>query len=90
MFKWCATYRWKDFEEGYIRGLHKKLFVYKVEGVPILGILGLPTWGSRDKMKFGCKPCAMHKKYYKGKGDGFPQVRALVHFMNFYLFVVRS
>jgi hypothetical protein len=47
--KWCITYRWKAFDEGYnfvldlisIKGLHTKLWVSKVVGVPILGILGL-------------------------------------------------
>jgi hypothetical protein len=60
-----ATYRWKVLDEGYnfasdltsIEGLQKELWASKVAGIPILGILGLPTWESRDKMTFGCKPC---------------------------------
>ncbi len=51
MFRWCATYSWKSFKEGYkfvinlisIGGLHKKCWASKVVGVPILGILGLPN-----------------------------------------------
>ncbi len=35
-----------------------------------------PTWESQDKMTFGL--VAKHKVYYKGKGGGFPQVRAVV------------
>jgi hypothetical protein len=63
-FKWCATYYWKAFNEGYnfdlnltsIEDFHKKLWPSKVVGVPILGISGLPAWESWDKMIFGCKP----------------------------------
>jgi hypothetical protein len=36
-----------------IRGLHKKLWVSKVAGVPILEISRLPTWECWDKMTFG-------------------------------------
>jgi len=39
-----------------IGGFHTKLWGPKVVGVPILGILGLPIWESRDKMPFGCGP----------------------------------
>jgi len=52
--RWHATYRWKAFNESYIyvlkiisvEGMHKKLWASKVVGVPISGILGLPTWES--------------------------------------------
>jgi hypothetical protein len=62
--RWCATYRWNFFNEGYnfvlnltsIKGLHKELWASKVARVPILGISGLPTWESWDKMTFGCSP----------------------------------
>jgi hypothetical protein len=58
------TYRWKFLDEGYnfvsdltsIGGLHKKLWASIVARVPILRILKLPTWESRDKMTFGCRP----------------------------------
>jgi hypothetical protein len=44
--KWCATYGWKNLDEGYnfalylisIEGFHKKLWTSKVAGVPISGI----------------------------------------------------
>jgi len=63
--KWCAIYHWKSFDKGYnfvshlisIGGLHKKLWASKIVGVPISGILGLPTWETQDKMTFGCRPC---------------------------------
>ncbi len=52
--RWCATYRWKAFDNGYnfssklisIRALYKKLWASKVAEIPIPGILGLPTWES--------------------------------------------
>jgi hypothetical protein len=52
-----ATYRWKDFDEGYnfllkltsIRDLHTKIWASKVTRVPISGISGLPTWESQVK-----------------------------------------
>jgi hypothetical protein len=34
----------------------KKLWPSKVQGVPILGIPGFPSWESQDKMTFGCSP----------------------------------
>jgi hypothetical protein len=41
--RWCATYFWKAFDEGYnfalnlisIENLHKKLWASKVAGIPI-------------------------------------------------------
>jgi hypothetical protein len=61
-FRWLATYCWKDLDEGYkfslditsIEGLYTKLWTSKVTGILILGILGLPTWESQDKITFGC------------------------------------
>jgi hypothetical protein len=38
-------------------------------------------------MTFGCWPVARHKEYYKGEGGDFPQVRAMVNFMNSCLLV---
>jgi len=63
-YRWHATCRWKTINKGYnfssdlisIGGLNKKLWASKVVGVPILRILGLPTWESWDKMTFGCWP----------------------------------
>ncbi len=78
MCKWCATYCWKDFDKGYnfsldltlIKGLHKKLWSSKVQGVPISEI---PTWEYQNKMIFGCSLYGYHKEYYKGEGGGFPK-----------------
>jgi hypothetical protein len=33
---------------------------------------------------------AMHKEYYKGEGDGFPQVQAVVSFVSSWLPMARS
>jgi hypothetical protein len=52
--RWCATCFWKVLDKDYnfvsnltsIGGLHKKLWPSKMLIMPILGILGLPTWES--------------------------------------------
>jgi hypothetical protein len=36
----------------------------------------------KGKMPFGCGPVEKHIIYYKGEGDGFPQVRAMVNLVN--------
>jgi hypothetical protein len=41
------------------------------------------------KCHVGASPVAKHKVYYKGGGGGFPQVWAVVSFMNLRLLVVR-
>jgi hypothetical protein len=63
--KWCVTYLWKALNWGYnfsldpisIKGLHKKLWTSKVQGVLISRILRLPTWKSQNKIIFECNPC---------------------------------
>jgi hypothetical protein len=50
MCTWRATYLWQAFDEGYnfaldlisIGVLNTKLWAFKVEGVPTLGISGFP------------------------------------------------
>jgi hypothetical protein len=77
-----VTNRWKVLNKGYnfawnltiIEGLHNKLWVSKVIGVLILGIMGLPIWESQEKCHLGVTPMVNHKKYYEGEGGGFPQV----------------
>jgi hypothetical protein len=78
-----ATYRWKALDEGYnftsdliaIGGLHKKLCALKVVEVLVGGISGLSPG---TKSHLGVAPVKSHKVYYKGEGDGFLQVRAVV------------
>jgi hypothetical protein len=60
-----ATYRWKALDEGYnfsldriaIKGLQKKLCAFKVPGVLVGGISGLPRGSPGREKPFGCRPC---------------------------------
>ncbi len=79
-WRWCVTYRWKAFDEGYnfalklilIKGLHTMLRASKVVRVPTLRILGLPFGIPKTKWHLGAGYVARHKVYYKGEGEGFP------------------
>jgi hypothetical protein len=81
-----GTYSWKALDEGYnfaldlisIGSLHAKLWASKVIGVPIVGISGLSLGSPGTKWHLGAGLVDKHKVYYKGKGDGFPQVRTVV------------
>jgi len=42
------------------------------------GNFGILIWESRDKMTFGAGSMVRHREYYKGEGDGFPQVWVMV------------
>jgi hypothetical protein len=94
--RWRATYCWKALNEGYnfaidltsIKGLNTKLWASKVVGVPILGISGLPFMSLEKKWHLGVGHMAMHIEYHKGEGGGFPQVQAVVSFVNSELLVV--
>jgi hypothetical protein len=94
--KWCSTYCWKAFDEGYnfawhlisIEGLHTKLWAPKVMGVPTSRISELPLGSPGTKWHLGVGLMARHKIYYKGEGTGFPQVRVVVNVVNSCLPVV--
>jgi hypothetical protein len=85
--RWCATYCWKDLNEGYnfdlnlivIRSLHKKLCGPKVTGVPTMGISGLPLGSPKTKCHLDVVLMDRRIEYYNGEGGGFPQVRAMVN-----------
>jgi hypothetical protein len=85
-WRWLATYRWKDLDEGYnfdldlisIRGLHAKLWAPKVAGVPIVWILRFPLGSPDTKCHLNVGLVERHRVYYKGEGGGFPQVQAMV------------
>jgi len=79
-FSWDLTW---------IEGLQTKLWAPKVIGVLILGILELPFGSLETKWHLGAGPMAMHKVYYKGKGGGFPKVRAVISLMSLCLPVAR-
>jgi hypothetical protein len=91
--RWHATYFWKAFNESYnfasylisIGGVH----VVKVVKVSIVGISSFSTWESPNKWHLRASPMANHKIYYKGEGGGFPQVQAVVSFVNSSLPMVR-
>jgi hypothetical protein len=36
----------------------------------------------QEKCHLGCSLVANHREYYNGEGDGFPQVRAAMSFVN--------
>jgi hypothetical protein len=61
----------------------------KVTGVLVVRISKLPLWNPGTKWHLGVGPVAKHKVYYKGKGGGFPQVRAMVSLVSLWLLVVR-
>jgi hypothetical protein len=95
--RWRATYHWKSIDEGYnfaldfisIGGLFRKLCAPKVVRVPTLGISRLPLGSLETKCHLDVGPMARHKVYYKGEGDGFSQVRAMVSLMRLSLPVAR-
>jgi hypothetical protein len=68
--RWCATYHWKDLNEGYnfvlyftlIKSLQKKLWAFKIARITILKISRLPTKWHLDVILV-----VNHKKYYKRK-----------------------
>jgi hypothetical protein len=81
-----VTYPWKGFNEGYnfaldfimIKGLHVKLCAFKVVRIPTVGISGLPNGSPRTKNHLDVAPVERRRVYYKGEGDGFPQVQIVV------------
>jgi hypothetical protein len=81
-----ATYHWKALDKGYnfaldlilIRGLHAKLWRPKVIRVPTLAISGLPFGSPGTKSYLDVGPVERCRIYFKGEGDGFPQVWAVV------------
>jgi hypothetical protein len=88
--RWFATYRWKALDTGYnfasnlisIRGLCTKLWGPKVIEVPNLGILRFPNGSPETKCHLDVGLVEKHRVYYKGEGNGFPQVRAVVNLVS--------
>jgi hypothetical protein len=86
IFRWRATYRWKNLDEGYnfvldrilIRSLFAKLWGSKVVGVPTWAISRLAFGNPGTKSHLDVGPVERCRVYYKGEGDGFPQVWAMV------------
>jgi hypothetical protein len=92
-----ATYQWKALHKSYnfaldlimIEGLHTKLWGSKVTKVLILVISGLQLGNPGTKSHLDMGLVGRHRVYYKGEGDGFPQVRAVVSLVSPSLPVVR-
>ncbi len=89
--KWHATYRWKACDKGYnfflnlilVRGFHTKLWAPKIMEIRNFGNFGTPIWKSWNKMTFGCWSHGQAQSMlYNRKGGGFPQVWAVVSFVN--------
>jgi hypothetical protein len=82
-----VTYHWKVPDKGYnfafdlieIRGLHVKLCALKVAGVPVVGISRLPLGSPETKSHLDVAPMERCRVYYKGAGNGFPQVGAVMN-----------
>jgi hypothetical protein len=95
--RWCATYRWKAFNEGYnfasnltsVEGLLTKLWAPKVAGVRTVRISRPPLGSPEIKWHLGADPMARHIVYYKGEGGGFPQVWTTVNLVRSCLPIVR-
>jgi hypothetical protein len=84
--RWSATHHWKALEESYNFGLDlvpirvwgEELWASKVLGVQTGTVLGL-HFGSPGKMShLDASPAESCRKYYMGKGGGFPRIRAVV------------
>jgi len=58
-------------------------------GNPSVKISGLPLRSPGTKWHLGTNPVAKHKVYYKGEGDDFPQVWAVVSLVSSSLPMVR-
>jgi len=80
----------ESLNEGYnfaidlisIEGLHAKLCRPKVAGVLTLAILGFPLGNPETKNHLDVSLVGSHKVYYKGEGDGFPQIQAVMSLVN--------
>jgi len=72
-----------------IKGLHTKLWGSKVAKITTLGISRFPFGSPGTKCHLDVSLMERHIVYYKGKGGGFRQVRAVVSLGNPRLPVVR-
>jgi hypothetical protein len=82
VWRWNATHRWKDLDEGYnfaldlivIGGLHRKLCALKVVGVSIVRISRLPFGSLETRSHLDVAPVESCRVYYMGEGGGFPRI----------------
>jgi hypothetical protein len=66
----------------FLRPHFNQRYACKVTEVPILGISRLPFGSPGTKCHLDVGLMERHKVYYKGEGDGFPQVWAVVNLVN--------
>jgi hypothetical protein len=64
----------------------KKIMGFQSRKRPNFKKFGTPKLG---KMILGATPMAKHREYYKGKGGGFPQVRAMVNLVSLCMPMIR-
>jgi hypothetical protein len=70
------------------RSVHKVMGP-KVAGVPTLAISRLPLETLEIKWHWGAGLVVRHRTYYKGEGDGFPQVQIVVSLVSSWLPMAR-
>ncbi len=68
--------------------MHAKLWAPKIMKIPTLGISKLPFGSYGTKCHLDVDFVERHKIYYKGEGDGFPEIQAVVSLMSPKLHVV--
>jgi hypothetical protein len=74
-----CEYHWKALDKGYnfaldriaIGGLHKKLCTFKVAGVLVVAISGLPLGSPGTKSHLDVTRVEWRRVYYMGEGGGF-------------------
>jgi hypothetical protein len=86
--QWGIQFCFRPLDLIAIRGLHEKLWAFKMAKVLILKISGFPTWKSWEKWHLGATPMVNHKEYDKGEGDDFFQIWVVVCFMTPCMLVV--
>jgi hypothetical protein len=67
--------------------VYKKIMGIQNNKNPNLRNFGTPDLRVLGKMTFGLAPMVNQKKYYKGEGGGFPQVRAMMSLVNLCMFM---
>jgi hypothetical protein len=86
VFSRSATWRWKALEESYnfgsylapIEGRSREIWAAKVPRVQPGTVSGLLLGSPGKKCHLDVASAESYKEYYKGEGDGFPRVRAVV------------
>jgi len=68
--------------------MHTKLWARKVGVVQLWEFRDSQLGSPETKCHLGVSHVAKHKVYYKGEGGDFPQIRAVVSFVNLCLLMV--